>query len=41
MLHDDKLKQWSNNGLSYAASKDLYSMTEKAADIIEQAMPPK
>ncbi len=36
MLQTEKLQQWSDNGLKYAETEDLYSMPEKAADIIEQ-----
>ncbi|MDH5358580.1 MAG: glycosyltransferase family 4 protein [Gammaproteobacteria bacterium] len=35
MLQADRLQQWSDKGLEYAASEDLYSMPEKAAQIIE------
>jgi UDP-glucose:(heptosyl)LPS alpha-1,3-glucosyltransferase len=38
ILQADKLQQWSQNGLNYAATEDLYSMPEKAADIIEYAI---
>lgn len=38
ILQADKLQQWSENGLNYAATEDLYSMPEKAADIIEHAI---
>jgi UDP-glucose:(heptosyl)LPS alpha-1,3-glucosyltransferase len=38
IIQADKLQQWSENGLNYAASEDLYSMPEKAADIIEHAI---
>ena len=39
MLHRNKLEQWSNNGLAYAASENLYDMPKKAVNIIEQIMP--
>jgi UDP-glucose:(heptosyl)LPS alpha-1,3-glucosyltransferase len=38
ILQADKLQQWSENGLNYASTEDLYSMPEKAADIIEHAI---
>ncbi|OUR65485.1 hypothetical protein A9Q79_00365 [Methylophaga sp. 42_25_T18] len=38
MLQTEKLQQWSDNGLKYAETEDLYSMPEKAADIIEQQL---
>ena len=38
ILQADKLQQWSENGLNYAATEDLYSMPEKAADIIEHVI---
>jgi UDP-glucose:(heptosyl)LPS alpha-1,3-glucosyltransferase len=38
ILQTDKLQQWSENGLNYAATENLYSMPEKAADIIEHAI---
>ena len=38
MLQTDKLQLWSDNGLKYAEMEDLYSMPEKAADIIEQQL---
>ncbi len=35
MLEDDQARQrWSANGLSYADSADLYSMPQRAADVI-------
>lgn len=40
MLSDEQQRAtWSRNGLAYAASADLYSMPQKAADVIlgEQA----
>lgn len=38
MLQADKLSIWSKKGLTYAANEDLYSMPEKAADIIQQML---
>lgn len=36
MLQSNQLNKWSENGLSYAATEDLYSMPEKVVEIIEQ-----
>lgn len=41
MLQAENLAKWSENGLDYSASEDLYSMPEKAADIIEQVIKDK
>jgi UDP-glucose:(heptosyl)LPS alpha-1,3-glucosyltransferase len=38
MLQTEQLQRWSESGLNYAATEDLYSMPEKAADIIEQVL---
>lgn len=38
LLLDDDLKRLGANGLDYAATTDLYSQHERAADIIEQVM---
>jgi len=35
-LQSEEREQWQRNGLAYAESEDLYSLHEKAADIIEQ-----
>ena len=37
-MQDDSLQTWSDNGLAYAETEDLYSMPLKAADIIEQQL---
>ncbi len=40
MLADDAARrQWGANGLAYAAHADLYSMPERAADVILRASP--
>lgn len=36
MLISDKKNQWQNNGRNYIANTDVFSLPEKAADIIEQ-----
>ncbi|OUR70786.1 UDP-glucose--LPS alpha 1,3-glucosyltransferase WaaG [Methylophaga sp. 41_12_T18] len=37
-MQDGSLPTWSDNGLAYAKTEDLYSMPIKAADIIEQQL---
>lgn len=36
MLQMEKLQQWSSNALSYAQREDLYSMPERASDLIQR-----
>lgn len=36
MLTSDRLVQWGKNGVKYVAQNDVFSLVEKAADIIEQ-----
>ncbi len=38
MLASEQRAAWCTNGLAYAATKDLYSCHERAADIIEQTI---
>lgn len=37
MLTSDKLKAWQQNGRQYIQDTDVFSLPEKAADVIEQA----
>ncbi|NQY25709.1 MAG: glycosyltransferase family 4 protein [Piscirickettsiaceae bacterium] len=41
MLQSDGSEKWSENGLAYAESEDLYSMPEKVADIIDNMVTEK
>ena len=36
MLNSSQRQEWQRNGIKYAASEDLYSLPEKAVDIIER-----
>jgi UDP-glucose:(heptosyl)LPS alpha-1,3-glucosyltransferase len=36
MLNSSQRQEWQRNGINYAASEDLYSLPEKAADVIER-----
>jgi len=36
MLKSEKIDRWKKNGMEYVASTDVFSLHEKAADIIEQ-----
>jgi UDP-glucose:(heptosyl)LPS alpha-1,3-glucosyltransferase len=38
MLRSPEREKWKNGGLSYAATQDLYSCHERAADIIEETI---
>ena len=40
MLDDDNARtEWARNGLAFADTADLYSMPQRAADVILQARP--
>ncbi len=41
MLTSEKNKKWGSNGKKYVKQTDVYSMHQKAADLIEKGYPPK
>ena len=34
LADDEQRRRWANNALAYAETADLYSMPQKAADVI-------
>ncbi len=38
MMLSDQHEQWQRNGIEYAATEDLYSLPEKAVDVIESVV---